>query len=115
MYLTADAIGATLRTVGRCAPGSEIVFSYGRTNQHLDDIGREFRAAVSSTVADIGEPFHTRVSRADAEALAQRCGLMVADRSERDELVARYFSGHSDGLRPYTCEGVIAARVRHPT
>lgn len=111
MYLTTEAIEATLRTVTQCVPGSEIVFTYGRTDQQLDDIGREFGKIVSSLVADIGEPLKTRLSRADAEALVERCGLVVAHHPDRDDLVARYFSHRSDGLKPYTSEGVIAARV----
>ena len=38
MYLTIEAVEATLRTIAECAPGSEVVFSYGRTDEHLDDI-----------------------------------------------------------------------------
>jgi hypothetical protein len=59
----------------------------------------------------VGEPLQTRLSRADAEALVERCGLVVADHPDRDDLVARYFAHRSDGLKPYTSEGVIAARV----
>jgi methyltransferase (TIGR00027 family) len=111
MYLTADAIEATLRTVTRCAPGSEIVFTYGRADVHLDEVGREFRGIVSSRVAEVGEPLRTRFSRAEVEAFVARCGLEVAEHPDREDLVARYFSNRTDGLKPYTAEGVIAARV----
>ena len=111
VYLSPDAIDATLRTVARCVAGSEIVFSYGRTDEDLDPLSREFRETAAPLVAAIGEPFRTPFTRAEAEALVRRCGLDVAEHPDRDELVARYFAGRPDGLAPYNAEGVIAARV----
>ena len=111
VYLSRDAIDATLRTVARCAAGSEIVLSYGRTDEHLDPLAREFRETAAPLVAAVGEPFRTRLSRADAEAFVVAAGLEVAEHPDRDELVARYFAGRPDGLAPYNAEGVIAARV----
>jgi methyltransferase (TIGR00027 family) len=110
MYLTLDAVEATLRTIAGAAPGSEVVFSYGRTEEHLDAVGREFRDRAGAFFLAAGEPIHTRFSRDDAEALVARCGLTVADHPDRDDLVARYFAGRADGLKPYTSEGLIAAR-----
>jgi methyltransferase (TIGR00027 family) len=111
MYLTLGAVEATLRTVSECAAGSEVVFTYGRADQHLDAVGREVGATLSEAVARVGEPLRTRFSRDEAEALVRRCGLGVAEHPDRDELVARYFAAREDGLRPYTAEGLIAARA----
>jgi methyltransferase (TIGR00027 family) len=110
MYLTLEAVEATLRAIAGGAPGSEVVFSYGRTDEHLDAIGREFRDRAAAFFQASGEPIHTRLSRAGAEALVARCGLTVADHPDRGDLVARYFAGRQDGLKPYTSEGVLAAR-----
>lgn len=111
MYLTPAAVEATLRTVAGCAPGTEIVLSYAPTDDELDDLARRFGEIAAVVVAAVGEPFTTRLSRADAEALVRRCGLQVADHPRHDDLVARYFASRTDGLRPYRAEGLLAART----
>jgi methyltransferase (TIGR00027 family) len=111
MYLTTEAIEATLRTVAMCNPGSEIVFTYLAARPFLDEVGREVADTFSKMATSAGEPFATDFSPAEAEALVQRCGLEVAEHPTRDDLARRYFSERDDGLRPYTTERLIAARV----
>ena len=90
-YLTAQAIESALRTIAAAAPGSEVVFSYRAENCALDDVGTEFAR------------IYTR--------LISRCGLKVVDHPTRADLQRRYFAGRTDGLRPYTFETLVAARV----
>lgn len=111
MYLTPKAIEATLSTVAACEPGSEIVFTYLPKDPFLDEIGREIRDAFSMLAASAGEPFITEFSPAEAEALIERSGLEVAEHPTPDVLYDRYFSDRDDGLRSYTTERLIAARV----
>jgi O-methyltransferase involved in polyketide biosynthesis len=97
--------------VAGCAAGSEIVFSYGPTPDHLDDIGRRFSATFEPIAAQSGEPVITRLDRPDVEALVERSGLQVADHPDHEEWCERYFAGRSDGLRPYTVEAMLTAAV----
>ncbi len=39
------------------------------------------------------------------------CGLTVVDHPARADLQQRYFANRADGLRPYTAETLVAARV----
>lgn len=110
-YLTLDAVESTLRSVARCAPGSEIVFEYGVAEPYLDDVGREFAAGFVTVATRVGEPIQGSWAPDDAEAVVVRCGLVVADHPSRDELVARYFADRSDGLRPWSPSRLLAARV----
>ncbi len=110
MYLQPDAIAATLRFVGGCAPGSEIVLSYNQTAAYIDDIGREFLAAIKPLVAAMGEPVHTAFEPAQMEALLADCGLTVVEHPTADDLCDRYCAGRTDGLRPYSLERLVAAR-----
>jgi methyltransferase (TIGR00027 family) len=112
VYLTTEAIEATLRTVAGCEPGSEIVLSYDATAPFRDDIGREMMEAESNVLASVGELDTTMFSPANAEALVERCGLEVAEHLTPDVLYDRYFLDRSDGLRPCTAERLIAARAR---
>jgi methyltransferase (TIGR00027 family) len=111
MYLTIEAIEGILQTVAACGPGSEIVLSYDNSDPFLDEIGQQLRDAESDLVASIGEPYTTRLSPAEADALVERCGLEVAEHPTPDVLYDRYFSDRDDGLRPSTAERLIAARV----
>jgi len=111
MYLTVDAIEATLRTVAECRSGSAIVFDYFVTDPYLDDVGREHLAVWLPIAARAREPVQTRWSPTEAEQVVLRCGLQVADHPSRDELVRRYFADRTDGLQPVSSSRLIAATV----
>ena len=110
MYLTRDSIESTLRLVATCAEGSEIAISYNQETEFVDDIGREFLAAISPLAVDGGEPILTEFSPTAMEQLVRRCGLTVVDHPTTEDLTSRYCTGRSDGLRPYTLERLISAR-----
>jgi methyltransferase (TIGR00027 family) len=112
VYLTADVIRATLRSVNACGPGSEIVLSYDASDAFLDDAAREMVEIEARLVAASGEPYATRMSPDQAEALIEGTGLEVAEHLTPHALYERYFAGRSDGLRPSAAERLIAARAR---
>jgi len=114
IYLTAEAIDGTLRTVRECGAGSEIVFSYDVPDAFLDDVAREMVAIEASQVAAAGEPYVTRISPAQAVELVRSAGLEVAEHLTPPALYDRYFAGRSDGLRPSAAERLIAARADLP-
>lgn len=110
-YLTHEAIETTLTTVGACAPGSEIVFTYTQTEPFLDDVAREIIGVFSKMAQAAGEPLTTFFAPSDIESFVRRCGLEVVDHPTPDDLWLRYFSARTDGLRPYRCERLLAGRV----
>ena len=61
--------------------------------------------------AAAGDPYTTRMSPAQAEALIEGAGLEVAEHLTPEDVYDRYFAGRSDGLRPSTAERLIAART----
>jgi methyltransferase (TIGR00027 family) len=111
MYLTIDAIEATLRTIAACRSGSEVVFEYALPEAFVDDIGREFAASFRPFAARVGEPTQLRWSPTEAEQVVARHGFHVADHPSRDELVSRYFADRTDGLRPWSVSRLLAATV----
>jgi methyltransferase (TIGR00027 family) len=110
-YLTAQAIESTMRTIARAAAGSEVMFSYRAEESVLDEAGREFVRRYTPVAATLGEPLRPGWPVAAIEKLISRCGLEVVDHPTRADLEARYFAGRTDGLRPYTPETLVAARV----
>src|SRR5215467_6578485 len=111
IYLTTEAITATLNTVSRCGAGSEIVLSYDASDASLDDTAREMVKLEARQVAAADAPYTTRMSPAQAETLIESAGLEVVEHLAPQALYDRYFAGRSDGLRPSTAERLIAART----
>jgi len=109
MYVNLDGIASTLSVVASCAPGSEIVLSYNQDAKFLDEIGREFLAAVTPRAAESGEPVLTSFSPTEMENLVCRCGLRVVEHPTTDDMSDRYCAARTDGLRPYTLERLISA------
>ena len=110
-YLTAQAIESTLRVIAGAAAGSEVVFSYRAEESVLDDAGREFIQIFAPLAASVGEPVQPGWPAAKIEELVTRCGLTVIDHPARADIEQRYFAGRTDGLRPFTCETLVTARV----
>ncbi|MVU83844.1 SAM-dependent methyltransferase [Nocardia sp. ET3-3] len=110
-YLTAQAIESTLRMVAAAAPGSEVVFSYLAEDAALDDAGAEYARIYTPIAASVGEPLQPGWPVSEIEKLVSRCGPKVVDHPTRADLQQRYFADRTDGLRPYTFETLVAARV----
>lgn len=110
-YLTAKAMESTLRTIAGAAADSELVFSYLADESVLDAVGREFIRIYAPLAASVGEPLQPGWPVIEIERLIGRCGLKVVDHPARADLEERYFADRTDGLRPYTVETLVTARV----
>jgi len=110
-YLTVEATEATLRSLAKSHPGSEIVLSYLIAPPLMEDIGRTFHERWVDIAAKVGEPVQTALTPEEAEALVRRCGLDVAEHPTRDDVEARFFAGRSDDLVPITFEQFLVAAV----
>ncbi|MFB7718520.1 class I SAM-dependent methyltransferase [Nocardia sp. NPDC056100] len=110
-YLTAQAIESGLRTIAAAAPGSEVVLSYRADDAALDDVGTEFARIYTPIAAAVGEPLQPGWPVSEIERVVGGCGLKVVDHPTRADLQQRYFAGRADGLRPYTFETLVTARV----
>jgi methyltransferase (TIGR00027 family) len=109
LYLTEEAIAATLRTVARLAPGSTLAMTYMLPLELVapdERVSREFaeRGARAS-----GTPFISFFSPAQATALALACGFKTARHVSAADHIARYFADRADGLRPAMSEEILVA------
>jgi methyltransferase (TIGR00027 family) len=99
MYLTDEAIAATLGFVASLPPGGGIVFDYVVPRESLGILERMALDALSRRVESAGEPF---VTVFEPKALAERLiriGFRSVEDLGSDEINARYFEGRADGLR----------------
>jgi O-methyltransferase involved in polyketide biosynthesis len=100
MYLTTEAIEATLRQVAALAPGSTMVMSFMLPIELTDPEVRPGieRAAAGAKAA--GTPFISFFTPAEMLALAQKAGFLTTEHVSAAALAERYFAGRTDGLRP---------------
>jgi methyltransferase (TIGR00027 family) len=100
MYLTKDAILATLRQVAALAPGSTLAMSFMLPIEMAEPelrVGIE-RAAAGARAS--GTPFISFFTPSEVLALARDAGFKKAEHVSGAMLAERYFSGRTDGLRP---------------
>jgi methyltransferase (TIGR00027 family) len=100
MYLTQDAITATLRQVARLAPGSAFAMSFMLPLEMADaDMRPMIERAMAGAKAN-GTPFISFFTPAEMLALARDAGFKEVRHVSAAALAERYFAGRSDGLRP---------------
>ena len=102
MYLTGDAIRATLRSLrGSAAAGSQLVFDYLDRAVFAPENQSPTFSRLVEIVRRVGEPmiFGFDPSALGAELAAQGYRLLEDLGPEAQE--ALYFVGRTDGLRPY--------------
>jgi methyltransferase (TIGR00027 family) len=100
MYLTSEAIDATLRYIAASAgPHGGVAFDYSIDRALMTGSQLAVYDALAARVAAAGEPW---VATFAPDALAARLralGFATVEDAGAEELNARYFAGRADGLR----------------
>jgi methyltransferase (TIGR00027 family) len=100
MYLTKDAIAATLRQMAALAPGSKFAMTFLLPLELMDpEIRPGFEMAAKGARAS-GTPFLSFFTPSEVLALARDAGFKEAQHVSSAALAQRYFAGRVDGLRP---------------
>ena len=99
MYLTDEAIEATLRFVASLPQGGGIVFDYMVPRESLGLMERMALDALSRRVESAGEPFRTAFAPKALQERLMRAAFRSVEDLGSDEINARYFRGRADGLR----------------
>jgi methyltransferase (TIGR00027 family) len=100
MYLTKEAIAATLHQVAALASGSTLVMSFMLPIELTDP---EIRPAVERAAAGAranGTPFISFFTPSEMLAMARDAGFKGVEHVSAATLAERYFAGRTDGLRP---------------
>ncbi|WOC13329.1 class I SAM-dependent methyltransferase [Gordonia sp. MP11Mi] len=111
MYLTRDAISATLREAASLAPGSVTVFSYSRPIELAPPEVRTILAVASKGAAASGHPWLSLLRPDEAAAIARDAGFADVAVITSDDLHDRYFVDRTDGLSPAGGEDLVIAKV----
>lgn len=100
MYLTRDAVAASLRQIASLAPGSTLAMTFLLPIELSDPAVRPgLERAVSGARAN-GTPFISFFTPPEILTLAREAGFKEARHICAQVLTERYFLGRSDGLRP---------------
>jgi methyltransferase (TIGR00027 family) len=112
MYLTRDAIAATLRQVTMLAPGTTIVMSFLLPLELAEPEHRVGMERAAQGARANGTPFVSFFTPEEMLALARECGLRAPRHVSAEALAERYFAGRADGLRPpKSSEELLVATV----
>lgn len=111
VYLSRDAVLATLKSVGSMAAGSEIVFDYG---EHHDSLPAELQARMQermAALAAIGEPWISFFKPPEMADLLDEAGFSHVEDIDGHTINARWFAGRADGLMTTPRAHYVRARV----
>ena len=111
LYLTHDAIMATLRDCASLAPGSVLAMSYMLPIELVEAGEHGAIKGAARGAAASGTPFISLFVPDEIVALARGAGFSDVEHVSAADLEARYFAGRSDGLRPSSAEALIVATV----
>lgn len=90
-YLTAEAVRATLQTIGGLPGGGEVAFDYADPPAALSDEARAAHRARAERVAAIGEPWLSYFEPPDLHALLTELGFAQIEDLGPPALAARYW------------------------
>lgn len=99
MYLSADAVVSTLRTVAGFAPGSHLCFDYRVPVAMLNPVERVINAVIEQRVAALGEPWLSTFDPAQLQKQLLDLGFSSARNATPEDLNSSYFARRKDGLR----------------
>jgi methyltransferase (TIGR00027 family) len=109
MYLTKDAVAATLCQVATLAPGSTLAMSFLLPLESLDlDEGPTARGAERGARSE-GTPWMSFFTPEEMLELAGAAGLVDIRHVPGAQLAERYFAGRADALRPARGEDMLLA------
>ncbi len=114
MYLTKDAISATLRQAAVLAPGSTLAMTFILPLEFADPEERAVREAAEKGARASGTPFVSFFTPAEMLELAREAGFSEVQQVLPTTLGQRYFAGRADGLRPPSSEAMLVAMTIEP-
>jgi methyltransferase (TIGR00027 family) len=100
MYLTGEAVAATLAAVGGLAAGSELVMEYALPPELRDETGQAYAGFALPVAAERGEPWLSFYTPEQLSALLAANGLAVAEQVRQEDAIPAAMWRRSDALRP---------------
>lgn len=109
MYLTRDAIMATVRQIAALAPGSTLAMTFMPPLESIDEELRPALEAAARGASAAGTPFVSFFSPEQMLELAREAGFREVRHVSAASLTERYFAGRTDGLHTSNGEEMLVA------
>jgi O-methyltransferase involved in polyketide biosynthesis len=109
MYLTREAIVATLRQAAALAAGSTLAMTFIPPAEFADPDARPLRQDTEKRLRQIATPPISFFTPEQIQALAREAGFKETQHVSEAMLTQRYFAGRTDGLRPGSTEEFLVA------
>lgn len=109
LYLTKDAIAATMRPVAALPLGSTLAMEFILPAEFGEPEERLAAEAAEKGARASGTPFLSFFTPSEMLELARDAGFKEARHVSATELSQRYFAGRSDGLRPGASQALLLA------
>jgi methyltransferase (TIGR00027 family) len=112
MYLTRDAIGATLDELGALAPGTQVVMDYLLPAELRDAAGQTYVDLVGPTTAERGEPWLSFLTPQDVSDLLTTRGFHAVRSVGQLDALPEELWQRDDALHPATLSMIAHATAR---
>lgn len=109
LYLTREAILATLRQIAGFAPGSKLAMTFILPPDLLEAEEKPMLQKAEKGARSAGTPFISFFSPGDMLALARQAGFKDVKIISGHDLARRYFAGRTDSLSPSNGEQFLVA------
>lgn len=109
MYLTRDAIAASLRQLAALAAGSTLAMTFMLPLDLLEAQEQSQRQTTEKFARSAGTPFLSFFTPPELLALAREAGFRKVQHVSAASLTERYFAGRTDGPRPSSSEELLVA------
>jgi methyltransferase (TIGR00027 family) len=100
MYLTRDAIAATLAAIAGLAPGTEVIADYLLREDMRDEAGALYGTLVAQAAAERGEPWLSVFTPEGLSGLARECGFTAMRHVRQRETIPAALWTRTDSLAP---------------
>jgi methyltransferase (TIGR00027 family) len=111
MYLTREAVEASLKEIAKLAPGSALAMTFILPMDLIDPEERPGLEVAAKMARAAGTPFLSSFSPEEIQTLARDCGFKTAKHVSPAEMTKRYFAGRTDDLKPGSGEHMLVART----
>jgi methyltransferase (TIGR00027 family) len=111
LYLTKDAIFATLRQIATLAPGSKLAMAFYLPLELLDEEDKFLQQIAEKGAQASGTPFISFYTPNEILTVAREAGFATIETILASDLAKRYFGGRTDNLSPASGEEFLVAMV----
>lgn len=109
LYLTKEAIMATLRQIATLAPDSQLAMSFYLSMELLDEEDQPMQEIAEKGAREAGTPFVSFFTPQEVLLMAQSAGFTHAEIITTQNIRQLYFSDRTDGLVPASGEVFLLA------